>query len=57
MNNMLSIEKKLMEAGDYIQTGTSAYAHQSFFRTSPESLQLGRMAMIGVEASKTLAKE
>jgi hypothetical protein len=46
-----------MEAGDYIQTGTSAYAHQSFFRTSPESLQLGRMAMIGVEASKTLAKE
>ena len=57
MNQMTELERTLMDSGNFLESGTTSDAHQSFLRASPETMQLGRMAMAAVEATRAFAKE
>jgi hypothetical protein len=57
MNGIAQLEERLKSSGSFLQQDSAAAAHQSFLRTSPETLQLGRMAMGAIEATRAFAKQ
>ncbi|CAG0922361.1 unnamed protein product [Notodromas monacha] len=55
LQTILEIEKRLKENGDYLPKGTPAFYHQQFFQVSPESHELARLALGGIEATRQIA--
>ena len=51
------IETRLKSQGAFIAKGSPSSFHQGFFKVSPNALQLAKGALVGIEASRQLARQ